>query len=82
MTLKMLISEYKVKNVVIRKSKYYHGRYECAFYGRRGIEMKRWLRDIYGDDDDMIYASDDDAETGYDAMINDEQLTLMILKWT
>jgi hypothetical protein len=79
-----LESEFKLNNVVIKKSRYYHGRYECGFYGRRGREMKQWLRDAFGEDDDMIYASVDDIGDGigYDAMINDEQLTLMIIKWT
>lgn len=76
------LSEFKLNNVVIQKSQYYHGRYECGFYGRRGREMKQWLRDAFGEDDDMIYASDDDPYHGYDAMVNDEQLTSLILRWS
>lgn len=72
----------KLNNVMIRKSRYYHGRYECVFYGRRGREIKQWLRDTYGEHDDMIYASDDDLETGFSAMINNEQLTILILRWS
>ncbi len=71
-----------LKSADIQKSRYYRGRYECRFYGRRGKEMKQWLRDTFGEHDDMIYASDLDIEDGYDAMINDQQLTVLLLRWS
>jgi hypothetical protein len=71
-----------LKGVQIKKSRYYHGRYECGFWGKHGREMKQWLRDTFGENDDMIYASNDDLENSYDAMINKEQLTILLLKWS
>jgi hypothetical protein len=69
-------------NVSIRKSQYYRGRYECRFYGQRGSEIKQWLRDTYGEHDDLIYDNDNDIDNGYQATITDQQLTMLMLRWS
>jgi hypothetical protein len=69
----------------IYKSKFYHGRYECVFWGRDGPKIKQWLRDTFGEHDDMIYVSEDDefeTDGNYGALINDQQLALTILRWS
>ncbi len=67
-------------------SRYYHNRYECNFYGRRGIEIRTWIRENWGDTDDMVWASGEDwfsqdRNYEYTAMITPQQLTLLLLKW-
>jgi len=76
------ILKHDITYVSIRKSQYYRGRYECRFYGQKGREIKQWLRDTYGEHDDLIYDSDNDIDNGYNATINEQQLTLLILRWS
>jgi hypothetical protein len=64
-----------------RASRYYRGRYECCFCGRRGTEIKVWIQENFGPEDDMIYASDDSLD-GYQAMLSVQQLTATVLKWS
>jgi hypothetical protein len=75
---------HKLIGLIIEKSRYYHGRYECVFYGARGRDIKQWLRDTFGANDDMIYAADDSADgiNACSAMINDQQLMLLLLRWS
>lgn len=64
------------------KSRIYRNRIECVFWGHRGREIKQWLRDTFGETDDMVYASDDNEPYGYEALITNEQLTMILLKWS
>lgn len=64
------------------KSKYYHSRYEVIVYGRHSIIALQWIRDTFGDEDDMIYASDTDLNyTGYHSLVTEEQMLLIKLKF-
>lgn len=73
-----------IGGMVYRPNRYYHGRYDCGFYGYRGREIKTWVRENFGPEDDMIYANsddDEDMENQYDTMLNGEQLTAVLLKF-
>lgn len=67
-------------------SKIFRSRWECFFYGRRGAEVKRWILESFGDSDDTVYTSSDldgfGVTDGCGALITDEQLNLLILRWT
>jgi hypothetical protein len=70
------------KGLIIYKSTTYHNRYECCFLGPRGGEIRQWLRDTFGQTDDMMYASGRvDYMYYYDSVINDHQLVLTLLRW-
>jgi hypothetical protein len=76
---------FQSRGIAVYRARYYHGRYECCFWGRRGAEIKEWLRVSFGNSDDMIYASEyygDEGRTGYDAMVNEGQLCLLMLRWS
>lgn len=66
------------------KSPIYHGRYECVFYGRKGVLIKDWIRNKFGEKDDMIYANSDiDSSLIEDcgALLTNKQLCFTILRW-
>lgn len=64
----------------------YHGRYECFFYGRKGKSIKNWIRETFGDNDDLVYANYGtdgiNVMQGCEALITDQQLTLTLLRWS
>ena len=68
-------------------ARYYRNRYECSFYGRRGIDIRRWIRNQWGDTDDQVWSSGENwsgpvqPDYTYTAMITPQQLTLLLLKW-
>jgi hypothetical protein len=68
--------------IEIKKSKIYRSRYEVICYGKHSF-VKTWIRDTFGDADDMVWDSDDGDEhyTGYDALITEEQAMLVKLKF-
>lgn len=67
-------------------SKVYHGRNECFFYGRNGQEIKSWIRSMFGDTDDLVYANGDidgsNVHADCGALITDGQLTMTLLRWS
>lgn len=71
-----------IRNATFYKSSCYRNRYECVFWGRNGPTIKQWIRDTFGENDDLVYDSDEYGETSYSALITPEQLTLLILKWS
>ena len=78
------IYRYAVEGCGIIKSKIYHGRYECYFYGTRGVSIKKWVRETFGENDDLVYTSDDidgsNVGEGCGSLITKEQLTLLLLR--
>lgn len=81
-------STYKAKilGMLAVPSKVYHGRNECFFYGRKGVEIKSWIRNTFGDIDDLVYANGDidgsNVHADCGALITDQQLTMTLLRWT
>lgn len=71
----------RTAGLIIYKSTTYHNRYECCFFAPRGKEIRQWLRDTFGQTDDMIYASGFVNGYFYDAVINDRQLVSTLMKW-
>lgn len=73
-----------IRNATFYKSIYYRNRYECIFWGRNGPTIKQWIRDTFGENDDLVYEciSDEYGEPSYSALITPEQLTLVMLKWS
>ena len=85
MTITYKRSEYlgvkiKLKGVNVYPSKIYRSRYECVYYGRRGTEIKDWVRATFSNDD-LVWASSDsyDLTSEYESLINAEQLELLCL---
>lgn len=74
---------YAIKGIGFYKSKIYRGRYECIAYGSRRDIILSYIRETFGDEDDMVYAQEDSDEhyTGYDALVTEEQMTQIILRW-
>lgn len=74
---------YAIKGVGFYKSKIYHGRYECIAYGRKRIEVLFYIRETFGDEDDLVYAQEygDEHYTGYDSLLTEEQMMQVILKF-
>jgi hypothetical protein len=70
-----------IRDADFHPSSYYHGRWECVFYGRRGSEILRWIRNTFGDDDDMVYCINGVGKEDCRALITDEQLTMTLLRW-
>lgn len=76
-----------VAGVIYWPSRYYRNRYECQFYGRRGIDIRNWIRDCWGDIDDMVWSTGENwagsiqPDYTYTAMITPQQLTHLLLKW-
>jgi len=72
-----------IPGLSIRKSTIYHDRYECYFYGKKGKEIKLWLRNCFGEQDDMIYSYEEPYMNPmcYKSLINDMQLTALLLKF-
>ena len=66
-------------------SKVYHNRYECYFYGGNGVQIKKWIRDTFGKDDDLVYTNYDidgsSVGEGCESLITEKQLVLLLLKW-
>jgi len=63
-------------------AQYYHNRYECEFWGRHGLLIRKWIRDNWGDIDDLVWSSGESFEGWeYTAMITPEQLTYVLLRW-
>ena len=71
---------------IVVRSPVYHGRYECFFFGRKGISIKNWVRETFGDNDDLVYANYEtdgiNVMQGCEALITDQQLTLILLRWS
>lgn len=70
---------------IVVESPVYHGRYECIFYGSKGISIKNWIRKTFGDNDDLVYTNyetDGIMNARCEALINDQQLTLTLLRWS
>lgn len=63
----------------------FRGRHKVFTYGRHGIRIKQWLRETFGESDDMVYANSSmdgfNNSSNFDSLITDEQLLLLILKW-
>lgn len=71
------------KGFLVRKSHVYHGRFECVFYGKDGVEIKKWIRERFGDDD-LVYTNsniDSNVIDGCDALLTDEQLLVTTIVW-
>lgn len=82
----MKLPEVNIPGFIAAKSPVYHGRYECFFYGRKGLSMKRWIRETFGDNDDLVYTNCEidgsNVTQNCGALITDQQLTLTLLKWS
>lgn len=72
------------KGFLVKKSRIYHGRNECYFYGYSGEKIKTWIREKFGDDDDLVYTNsviDSSVSVECGALITDEQLLITALVW-
>jgi hypothetical protein len=74
-----------VSGVYSRPSAHYRNRFELRFYGRAGATVKNWIRETYGAEDDMVYASNlghgADTMDYYESMVSYEQLVFLVLKF-
>ena len=69
------------RGMIVRKSRYYRGRYSCFFYGPTGMKIKNWVREQFGDDD-MIYANETTSgEEDCMGLITEQQLMIVKLRW-
>jgi hypothetical protein len=63
----------------------FRGRHTVDTYGRQGVKIKQWLRETFGESDDMVYANSSmdgfNNSSNFDSLITDEQLLLLMLKW-
>jgi len=78
------IEEIHIKGMIFISSRYYHGRYECMGWGRRGREIIEWIRQNFGEVDDFVYATEEFTEEGIrglDALISQDQLALTLIRW-
>jgi hypothetical protein len=52
----------------------------------RGVHIKQWIRDTFGEADDMVYANSSmdgfSNISNFESLITDEQLSLLLLKWS
>ena len=75
-----------IQGMIVIPSKVYHGRNECLFYGRKGVEIQSWIRHTFGDTDDLVYTTGDidssNVHRDCKALINDQQLTMTLLRWS
>jgi hypothetical protein len=74
--------EYSIPGIDIYPSPTYRGRWECHFRGRKGQHMKQYIRETFGDQDDMVYTTGDIDSSVHDdcgALITDHQLSWLIL---
>jgi hypothetical protein len=76
-----------IQGAIIVKSKTrFVGRYEVYTYGMRGVHIKQWIRDTFGEADDMVYANSSmdgfSNISNFESLITDEQLSLLLLKWS
>jgi hypothetical protein len=75
-----------ILGMIAAPSKVYHGRNECFFYGRSGQEIKSWIRNTFGDTDDLVYTTGDidgsNIREDCGALITDGQLTMTLLRWS
>lgn len=76
----------KILGMLAVPSKVYQGRNECFFYGRKGVEIKSWIRSMFGDADDLVYTTGDiDGSNVHEdcgALITEQQLSLTMLRWS
>ena len=75
----------KISGLLVFKSRYYRGRYECVFFGRQGPAIKEWIRQQFGDSDDLVYASEEDTDVwhqSYSSLITEAQLNWVLLRWS
>ena len=75
-----LYDDTSVRGMIVRKSRYYRGRYCCLFYGPIGTKIKKWIRAQFLEDD-MVYADDITAGEYCMALITEQQLMIVKLRW-
>lgn len=74
---------FTIRNCHFVTSKYHRGRYECYLYGKAGLEITKWIREMFGEDDDLVYSIDSSySEHEYTSLITREQLNLLSLRWS
>lgn len=75
-----------IPGAIIIPSEIFHGRHKVYVYGMRGITIKKWIREIFGESDDMVYANSSidgfKNSSNFDSLITDEQLSILLLKWS
>lgn len=75
-----------IPGAIINPAKRFKGRNEVYAYGSRGNEIRSWIRDTFGNHDDMVYANSSmdgfNNSNNFCSLITDEQLSQLLLKWS
>jgi hypothetical protein len=75
-----------IQGAIIIPSGTFRGRHTVYVYGMRGIKIKNWIRETFGESDDMVYANSSidgfENSSNFDSLITDEQLSILLLKWS
>ena len=75
-----------IPGAIIIPNDTFRGRHTVYVYGMRGIKIKNWIRETFGESDDMVYANSSidgfNNSSNFDSLVTDEQLSILLLKWS